>query len=178
MQWISADPVTGSSVRISKNGAFYDLERTELEPLGQEVLLLRRGFHMKITGFSFLFIFGMLFASTNYGQTHAIDVLEIDTTCEVNIVAIEEVMRKSAEENGQIFIISHRSKFERKGVDWARLTYTRMVITQFRQFPSDKVTIAVGEPTEEKYGKLEFWVAGKLQLVAYIKKNQQICFHV
>ena len=38
VQWISADPVTGSSVRISKNGAFHDIDRKELEPLGQEVL--------------------------------------------------------------------------------------------------------------------------------------------
>ena len=37
VQWISADPVTGSSVRISKNGAFHDIDRKELEPLGQEV---------------------------------------------------------------------------------------------------------------------------------------------
>ncbi len=38
VEWISADPVTGSSVRILKNGAFYDDDRKELEPLGQEVL--------------------------------------------------------------------------------------------------------------------------------------------
>jgi len=38
VQWISADPVTGSSVRIGKNGAFDNYHRKELEPLGQEVL--------------------------------------------------------------------------------------------------------------------------------------------
>ena len=38
VEWISADPVTGSNVRISKSGAFYDTERKELEPLGQEIL--------------------------------------------------------------------------------------------------------------------------------------------
>jgi hypothetical protein len=37
VQWISADPVTGSSVRLAKNGAFDNYQRTELEPLGQQV---------------------------------------------------------------------------------------------------------------------------------------------
>ncbi len=36
--WIAADPVTGSSVELSKSVAFFDDDRKELEPLGQEVL--------------------------------------------------------------------------------------------------------------------------------------------
>jgi hypothetical protein len=38
VEWISADPVTGSSVRLRKDGAFYDDDREEAEPLGQLVL--------------------------------------------------------------------------------------------------------------------------------------------
>ena len=38
VEWISADPVTGSNARLKKTGAFYDDERKEYEALGQEVL--------------------------------------------------------------------------------------------------------------------------------------------
>ncbi len=38
VDWITADPVTGSSVRMRKSGAFYSSQRKEYEPLGQEVL--------------------------------------------------------------------------------------------------------------------------------------------
>lgn len=37
VEWITADPLTGSSIRMLRNGEFYDLDRKELEPLGQEV---------------------------------------------------------------------------------------------------------------------------------------------
>jgi hypothetical protein len=36
--WIHADPITGSSQKTEKSGESYDYLRTELEPLGQEVL--------------------------------------------------------------------------------------------------------------------------------------------
>jgi hypothetical protein len=133
---------------------------------------------MKIAGIPFVLIFALLLSSANYAQTGQTDLLDIDTNCEVNIVGIEGVMRKSAEDDRPIFIISHRAKTERKRVDWARLRYTRMAIAQFRRFPSDRVIIAVGEPTEKKHGNLEFWVSGKLQLISYIKKNQRKCFHM
>ena len=38
VEWITADPVTGSSVRLSKTGAFAEDEFTQLEAMGQEVL--------------------------------------------------------------------------------------------------------------------------------------------
>ena len=38
VEWITADPITGSSTRIVKSGIFEDVNRTELEPFGQEIL--------------------------------------------------------------------------------------------------------------------------------------------
>ncbi len=142
------------------------------------MLYLWRDFSKTLARLTFVFMVGFVFTSSNHAQAEVVDVLEINTSCEINIFAIEGVMRRSIDENGRIFIISHRSRLEQKGVDWARLKYTRTAMTKFRQFPSDKVIIAVGEPTEEKHGKLEFWVGSKLQLTVYIKSNQQVCFHI
>lgn len=35
VEWITADPLSGSTARLRKTGAFYDDERTEREPFGQ-----------------------------------------------------------------------------------------------------------------------------------------------
>lgn len=133
---------------------------------------------MKLTGSAFVFIFGLLCTSYGYGQQGSPDVLKIGTTCEENIAAIEAVISSSFDEKAHMFIISHRSKMEQKNVDWTRLKYTRTAITQFRNFPPDKLTIAAGEPTDDKHGRLEFWVGGKLRLTSYVKKDQQFCFHI
>ena len=41
VSWIHADPVTGSTQSVNKDGAGFDYLRTEIEPLGQEVLTVK-----------------------------------------------------------------------------------------------------------------------------------------
>jgi hypothetical protein len=126
-----------------------------------------------------LFLVGLIFMyAPCYGQVDAAEVLKTNTTCEENIAALEEVMRKSSEDKGIIFLVSHSAKTERNGMDWSRLKYTRTALTNFRKFPADRLKLLVGEPTEEEFGKLEFWVNGDLRLISYSKKNQRACFHI
>lgn len=95
--------------------------------------------------------------------------------CELNNLFIDSLIIEAHKEDAQIFIISKRAKNERGGVDWVRLRYVKTVISKFKRFNEDKVTIAVGEKNDESEGKIEFWVGKRLFLVSQILKNQQIC---
>ena len=98
--------------------------------------------------------------------------------CELNIRAYEVVMKNSLEKNDRVYIISRRSRVEKQGVDWVRLKYAKSVLTNFRKFPAELITLAVGEQSDLEYGKLEFWVGSRLQMVSYIRRNQQICLQI
>lgn len=121
----------------------------------------------------------ILFASVISVVTQVREEISADgSQCELNIRGIENVMREASKLDERVFILSFRANTERKGVDWARLRYARFVITEFRGFPDDQITIAVGELSKGDHGYLEFWVGTKSSLIVYLPKNQQPCLSV
>lgn len=133
---------------------------------------------MNLLRMTLISLFVFMAATVAGAQSVEIDILQQDANCEVSILSMERVMRISADEKERIFVISRRGKNEKKKIDWIRLNYVRVAFTEFRQFPQEKVTVAAGVVSDKEQGNLEFWVGSELRLIAYLKKNAQICFHV
>lgn len=124
----------------------------------------------------FLFVsLNELKAQTN--EPFTVSALE-DARCELNIRYIDMLISEVEKSNERIFVISHAAKNERVGVNRSRLIYTKTVISQFKGLAERKITIATGEKTSDREGKLEFWLGSKLFLVVSISSNQQICLQV
>ena len=86
------------------------------------------------------------------------------------ILFLEEGVKK-----GHMFIISHQARDEQKDIHVKRLRNLRKLVLVDQQVPPEMLTFAVGDTSEEKTGKVEFWVGGTLRLVSYVSKNKSLC---
>jgi hypothetical protein len=117
----------------------------------------------------------VLFALPAFSQSEPGDFLGSGGNCEMQIYVVERIMRLSKERDERVFIISRQAAKERRSIGWSRLRYTRDIMTKFRRFPADKVTISAGENSAGPEGYLKFWVGSRLELELYVPRNRQIC---
>ena len=112
------------------------------------------------------------------GQTQEKEGYVVDISsnvCEENANYVSRLVNEAIDSKERVFVISKVSKGESNSLGWRRLMTAYYVLTTTTKLPSGQVVLAQGNKTTEKYGRLEFYLGGKLFLVSEAARKRNVC---